>query len=101
MYVYILREQYPDCYIVFAGDINVNLDDKKDTRFSTDIIDFIESRKPIRCDVAFDYYVSYTYCNESLNQFSKSDYYLISEKDYIIDLKFFTVEFQTSPIVFR
>ena len=63
--VWSLREQYPDCFIDIAGDLNVNLDDEKDTSFSTDITDFIESRKLIRCDVAFDYVVSYTYCNES------------------------------------
>ena len=75
-----MHEQYPDCYIIIAGDPNVNLDDEKGTRFSTDITSGIESRKLIRCDdVAFDYDVSYTYCNESLNQFSKLDYYLISD----------------------
>ena len=47
----------------------------------------MESRKLIRCDVTFYYDVRSTYCNESLNQFSKLDYYLISEKDYIIDFK--------------
>ena len=77
---------YPDCYIVIAGKLNVNLDDEKDTRFSIDIIDFIESHILICCDAAFVYDVSYIYCNEALNQFSKLDYCIISEKDYIIDL---------------
>ena len=84
-----LREQYPDCYIVISGDLNVNHHDEEDTQVSTDITDVIESHKLIRCHLAFDYDVSYTSCNESLIQFSKLDYCLISEKDYIIDFKVF------------
>ena len=83
--VWSFREQYPDCYVVIDGDRNVNLDDEKDTHFTTDITYLIESRKLVRCDVAFDYDVSYTYCNKSLNQCSKLDYYLIAENDYIND----------------
>ena len=58
-------------------------------QITTDITNFVESHELIRCYVAFDYDVSYTYCNESLNQFSKLDYCLISEKDYMIDFKGF------------
>ena len=44
----------------------------------------VRSGKLIRCNVAFDYDISFIYCNDSLNQFSKLDFCLIFEKDYTI-----------------
>ena len=72
--IWLLREQYLDCYCILAGDFNVNLDDKYCNQVSLAIKQFIVFHHLSRCDCALDFLVKFTYCNEAQGHYSKLDY---------------------------
>ena len=87
--IWLLRDQYLDCYCILARDFNVNLDDKHCNQFSLAIKQFIEFHYLSRCDSALDFLVKFTYCNEAQGHYSKLDYYLTSDTEYTTDFKVF------------
>ena len=68
------RYKYPECGCVLGGDFNTDLDSVCNTaRF---INKSMVDNDFIRCDLQFPTTMKYTYANESLNHYSKIDFFL-------------------------
>ena len=71
------RTKYPDCGCIIGGDFNADLDSPNVV--SKHVNKFILDNNLLRCDILFPSNVKFTYVNESLNQFSKIDYFLCND----------------------
>jgi len=72
--IYSWRFRYPECGCVIGGDFNTDLDIVCST--SKFISNSLLENDFVRCDTQFSTTVNYTYVNESLNLFSKIDFFL-------------------------
>jgi hypothetical protein len=71
------RCKYTECGCVIGGDFNTDLN--LSNSISKQINNFIRINNIVRCDELFPSNVKFTYVNESLNHFSKVDYFLCKD----------------------
>ena len=78
-----IRERYPNCECVIAGDFNVDLNTNDEV--AQLINSFIEASSLARCDILFSCADQNTYINVALNQCSHIDYFLVSSTSNVVN----------------